>query len=362
MDLWPIKKALQMWIRYHWKPKGSIDLHLGSKGFFTVVFVNIEDKDRVFEGVPYFYVAAGLYMRPWIMNFVPERETFTSVLVWVRLYSLPLDYWQTMSLTTIGNKLGQFVKASKATRRGKYTSFSRICVEMDLSRALPDEVILEVFDEERVQTIDYEHIPLRCCKCHEHGHLFRDCLLTKIENKSKNNAMKDSKSFHKVANKGKGRKRGSKTQKSEGQQASQNRFQVLEEEEEITITDQTKGEGLMEEGKEEDKEQTQETNLQTETLVGDVETEMDLEMTQSEMEMEDQELQVILEKENLDLEDFLIQGTKEGIDSLPPGLAPRNPGKKRGRKKQNKLLMECGKLMVDSGKMKELTSYSFTNL
>jgi len=44
-----------------------------------------------------------------------------------------------------------------------------------------------------------------------------------------------------------------------------------------------------------------------------------------------------------------------------PWLAPRNPGKKRGRKKQNELL-ECGKLMIDSGKMKDLASYSFTNL
>lgn len=93
MGLWPTEKALQTWIRYHWKPKGSIDLHLGFKGFFTVVFTNIEDKDNVFEGGPYFYAAAGFYMRPWMMNFVLERETFTSVPVWVRLYSLPLDYW-----------------------------------------------------------------------------------------------------------------------------------------------------------------------------------------------------------------------------------------------------------------------------
>lgn len=54
MGLWPNEKALQMWIRYGWKPKGNIDLHLGSKGFFSVDFANIEDKDRVFEGGPYF--------------------------------------------------------------------------------------------------------------------------------------------------------------------------------------------------------------------------------------------------------------------------------------------------------------------
>jgi len=72
MGLFPTEKALQTWIKYHWKPKGGIDLYLGSKGFFTVVFSNIEDKDRIFEGGPYFYATTSLYMRPWMINFVPE--------------------------------------------------------------------------------------------------------------------------------------------------------------------------------------------------------------------------------------------------------------------------------------------------
>ena len=120
------------------------------------------------------------------------------------------------------------------------------------------------------------------------------------------------------------------------------------------------------------------------------------------MEMEHIELQKILDRENLDLEGFLSKGTSGGVESLPqeecnrikqlflwktqakglakennierqgnqgvkavkttPGLALRNPRKKRGRKKQIELLIECGKLMIDSGKMKYLTSYSFTNL
>jgi len=79
---------------------------------------------------------------------------------------------------------------------------------MDLSGALPDEVILEVYDEEWVQTVDYEHILFRCRRCHEHGHLFRDCPLSKAENKSKTNAMKDTDNFHKVVHKGKSGKKG----------------------------------------------------------------------------------------------------------------------------------------------------------
>ena len=162
MGIWPLEKALYTWIKYNWKPKGELNIHLGSKGFFTVVFTNMEDRDKIFEGGPYFFVAVGLYMRPWTMNFVPKRETFTLVPVWIRLYSLPLDYWMPESLKAIGNKLGHFLKISEATLRGKYTSFVRICVEMDLSGALSNEVVLEFYDEEWVQIVDYEHVPFRC--------------------------------------------------------------------------------------------------------------------------------------------------------------------------------------------------------
>lgn len=72
-----MERALHMWIRSHWTPKGETHLHLGSKGFFIVVFMSLEDKDKVFEGDPYLYATTGLYMRPWKMNFVLERATFT---------------------------------------------------------------------------------------------------------------------------------------------------------------------------------------------------------------------------------------------------------------------------------------------
>lgn len=121
MGMWPTERALHVWIRSHWKQKGEINLHLGSKGFFNVVFKSLEGKDKVFEGGPYFYTTAGLYMWPWMMNFVPERETFTSVPLWIRLYSLPLDYWLLESLKTVRNKLGNFLLISEVTLKGKYT-------------------------------------------------------------------------------------------------------------------------------------------------------------------------------------------------------------------------------------------------
>jgi hypothetical protein len=50
------------WIKCQWKPSEEVELHLGSKGFFTEIFMNLEDRDNVFEGGAYFHASAGLYM------------------------------------------------------------------------------------------------------------------------------------------------------------------------------------------------------------------------------------------------------------------------------------------------------------
>jgi hypothetical protein len=174
LGLWPTEKDLARWIKAWWNPKGDYELQLSSKGFFTIIFYNLEDKDRIFEGGPYFYNSAGLYLCFWTDRFCPEKENFAYAPVWIRLYSLPQEFWLEEILLGIGNTLGKYVKSSEATKQRKYTSYARICVYMNISKALPGTVTLEYQDEEWAQTIDYEHIPFRCRKCHEHGHLFRD--------------------------------------------------------------------------------------------------------------------------------------------------------------------------------------------
>jgi hypothetical protein len=56
MGLWPTERTLHNWIKYHWKPSGEVELHLGSKGFFTTIFMNLEDRDKIFEGGAYFHM------------------------------------------------------------------------------------------------------------------------------------------------------------------------------------------------------------------------------------------------------------------------------------------------------------------
>jgi len=45
---------------------------------------------------------------------------------------------------------------------------------MHLNKALPNSVSLFHDDFEWIHTLDYEHVPFRCRKCHANGPLFRD--------------------------------------------------------------------------------------------------------------------------------------------------------------------------------------------
>jgi hypothetical protein len=58
----------------------------------------------------------------------------------------------------IGNTLEKYVKTSKATLEGRYTSYARMYIEMDVSGVHSKAISLEVRNEEWIQSIDYEHI------------------------------------------------------------------------------------------------------------------------------------------------------------------------------------------------------------
>jgi hypothetical protein len=164
LGLWPSERELVKWIHQWWKPKGHYDLQLGSKGFFTIILHNLEDINHIFDGGSYFFNSAGLFLRFWTEKFIPETEDFAHAPVWIRLYSLPQEFWLEEVLAGIGNTIGVYVKSSEATKQRRYTSYVCICVYLNIAKPLPGSIALEYHDEDWLQTIDYEHIPFRCKK------------------------------------------------------------------------------------------------------------------------------------------------------------------------------------------------------
>jgi len=77
--------------------------------------------------------------------------------IWVRLHNLPLHFWHHSVLIAIGNVLGKFLKIDDdRLTRGIFT-FSRICVEVDLSEGLLESINLNFNNTQWTQPLDYEN-------------------------------------------------------------------------------------------------------------------------------------------------------------------------------------------------------------
>lgn len=60
IGVWSLEEHLIKWIQYWWKPKGHVELKLGSDSFFAAIFGSLEDKDRIFESGTNFFKSIGL--------------------------------------------------------------------------------------------------------------------------------------------------------------------------------------------------------------------------------------------------------------------------------------------------------------
>lgn len=202
----------------------------------------------------------------------------------------------------------------------RYTSCTRICVEMDVSGALHDGLWLEFRDEDYFQAIDYEQIPFRCRKCHEHGHLIRECPLNKpVEDPKIEQAAKTQEVFKKPKTRQRAnRKRTQKATTALGN--IQNTFSILESDanSEGTIKDTKPPEdsGNKPDHKLKDSEETTDN---PEIQMHDLENEHneDTDMLTSDGGSDDMELNEVLEKEGVNLPAMEKQWRAQGLENIP---------------------------------------------
>ena len=405
---WPTERALRSWIHSKWHPKGHISLHLGAKGFFTAVFNYLEDRNRILDGGPYFFNSAGLFLKGWVERFNPDKEDLRNAPVWIRLYSLPWEYWQEETLQEIGNSIREFVKIAEETKLCRYTSYARICVYMDLKQPLPYSISLFHEDSEWIQVLDYEHVPFRCRKCHEIGHLFRDCPQNKIPLSPENAETHTADGFTKVKSRRRGNRKApgnAKTQpNNKTKPMTSNRFDILNAEEEQNPEGEKKQEkGRIPEqtgeasGQKGQTIQKQTISQHPDALQPILNQEMDFEYTKSnEKASQEQENQPQVsqnmeeDSENLDIGYLDILGLEQAcktgnfekipetqVDNLVAVLSQaqkkytlgvqtgsawdgkfqHKDNKKRGRKTTLERTIKIGKILVDSGRYAKLTKY-----
>ncbi|XP_058775145.1 uncharacterized protein At4g02000-like [Vicia villosa] len=123
---------------------------------------------------PWFIYDHYLTVKEWCPNLHSESDTIGNVAVWLRIDGLPIEYFDPIILSTIGNRIGKTIKVEKTISQVERGKCARICVEVELSKPL----FVMFMIKEKMYNIEYEGLRLLCLSCGRFGHYREGCTNT----------------------------------------------------------------------------------------------------------------------------------------------------------------------------------------
>ena len=111
----------------------------------------------------------------WVKDFNLHTKHQTHAQVWIRLWELPQEYWMERTLYEIAGAVGTLLLIDHVTKNCLFGHYARILVDLDLSK--------DIFYEEMVEregfafpvVIEYERLPEFCTHCKSIGHHVTSC-------------------------------------------------------------------------------------------------------------------------------------------------------------------------------------------
>lgn len=125
-----------------WKLVGKIDCVGLGKEFFLVQFLVKEDYEAVLRNGPWFTGGNFLSIRPWEPDFKPSEANISSVVDWVRLNELPIEYYDVEALQIIGNTICRVLRIDTHTANESRGRFARLCIQVDNKKPLSTTILI----------------------------------------------------------------------------------------------------------------------------------------------------------------------------------------------------------------------------
>ena len=154
-----------------WKPSGGFDIIDLDYGFFLVKFDEEVDRSKVVEGGPWMLFDHYLAVRTWSRDFVASSAKVDKTLVWIRFPCLNLAYYDADVLFMLANGIGVPVKIDHNTMQASRGKFTRVCVEIDLTKPVVGCIMVE----DEWYKVEYEGLHIISVQCGCYGHHSRDC-------------------------------------------------------------------------------------------------------------------------------------------------------------------------------------------
>ncbi|XP_026383626.1 uncharacterized protein LOC113279137 [Papaver somniferum] len=129
-------------LKKQWTLTGNCQFIPIGKGFFIIKLENKEDMNFLYEGL-WEVESQYLKLRFWERDFKPEQQHSTSAFVWVLFPGLSIEYWREDILMSMGIAIGRPIRFDSTTLKKEIGFYASILVEIDLSKDIPNKVVVE---------------------------------------------------------------------------------------------------------------------------------------------------------------------------------------------------------------------------
>ncbi|GAV81192.1 DUF4283 domain-containing protein [Cephalotus follicularis] len=136
-----------------------------------VKFDKGQDRDWVMDNGPWDIWGYHLALRKWSKGMSLTLEYCKSIMVWVKLSRVPIQYWTKLGLSYIASVLGKPLHMDVNTTKRLALTFARVCVDMTATSTFPDNIILELEDGNTTTIgVEYPWRPTSCTLCKVFDH------------------------------------------------------------------------------------------------------------------------------------------------------------------------------------------------
>ncbi|XP_020681356.1 sporozoite surface protein 2-like [Dendrobium catenatum] len=127
------------------------------------------------SGGPWFFFGKPFILQKWTPDFVPVREEFPSIPLWIKIKNFPLSCWTPEGISKIASCVGIRLAVDALTAAKTRLTFARVCVQVCSSSPLPDEIYYTVDDKKFPLTVLYDWKPTHCTFCNSIMHAPNAC-------------------------------------------------------------------------------------------------------------------------------------------------------------------------------------------
>ncbi|CAH1427739.1 unnamed protein product [Lactuca virosa] len=187
--------VIQQEVRRLWKNVGLEEIFMNSKGFFFFKFSDEQGMLSILEGSLWLmFNNMPLFLQRWRPGLKLTKNSHDKILVWIKIFDLPLEVWSGENLCIIASKLGvplafdSFTEEMCLEHKGR-NAYARILVEMAADKEWMRKIEVSTWDfvtnSAVVQSFDVEYawMPSRCNHCKVYGHTDKVCLAALNEEK-----------------------------------------------------------------------------------------------------------------------------------------------------------------------------------